>query len=39
MTFDPQTVHTTETIAYVALALLFIGIAVVIFMAWKKKGE
>jgi hypothetical protein len=39
MTFDPQTVHTTETIAYIALALLFIGIAVVIFMAWKKKGE
>ncbi|MBR6197087.1 MAG: YfhO family protein [Bacteroidaceae bacterium] len=39
MTFDPQTVYTTETIAYVALALLFIGIAVVIFMAWKKKGE
>jgi len=26
MTFDPVSLHTTETIAYIALALLLLGI-------------
>lgn len=36
MTFDPQSIHTTETIAYIALALLALGAIIGIFFAVKK---
>ena len=36
MTFDPQSIHTTETIAYIALALLVLGAIIGIFFAVKK---
>ena len=36
MTFDPQTVHLTETIAYAALAVLALLIVVIIFISYKK---
>ena len=36
MTFNPQSIHTTETIAYIALALLALGAIIGIFFAVKK---
>lgn len=36
MTFDPQSIHTTETIAYIALALLALGIVLGILFAVKR---
>lgn len=36
MTFDPQSIHTTETIAYIALALLALGAIIGIFFAVKR---
>ncbi|MBQ9362506.1 MAG: YfhO family protein, partial [Bacteroidaceae bacterium] len=35
-TYDPQSIHVTETIAYVALALLGIGFFVVLFITLKR---
>ena len=35
--FDPKSLHTTETIAYIALALLAIGIVVVMISEYKKR--
>ena len=37
MTFDPQTVHITEAIAYGALAVLVLLLAVFVFLSVKKK--
>ena len=37
--FDPKSLHTTETIAYIALALLVVGVVVVIISANKKRKE
>lgn len=34
--FDPKSLHTTETIAYIALALLAIGVVVVMISEYKK---
>lgn len=39
MTFDPQSIHTTETIAYIALALLVLGAVLGIFFAVKKSQK
>lgn len=39
MTFDPQTVHTTETIAYIALALLVLGVIAVVYLSTKKRDN
>ena len=39
MTFDPQSIHVTETIAYCAIALLFIGIIALLAMKFYKKKE
>lgn len=39
MWFDPQSLHVTETIAYVALALLLIGALVCIWNAYRKRGQ
>lgn len=36
MTFDPQSLHTTETMAYAGYGLLLLG---VIALAWKKRKE
>ncbi len=36
MRFDPQSVHTTETIAYIGLVLLLIGVIAYIVCRWKK---
>ena len=35
--FYPKSLQTTETIAYIALALLLLAIAVACFVEWKKK--
>ena len=37
LTFDPQSVHTTETIATVAFAVLLILIALIAFLEYKKR--
>lgn len=37
MTFQPESVKTTETVAYISLAVLLLAIAVAVFMAYKKK--
>ena len=37
MKFDPQTIHTTETVAYSCLAALLIILAIAIFMTWRKR--
>ena len=34
--FDPQSLHITETIAHIALALLALGAIAVIVLLWKK---
>jgi Bacterial membrane protein YfhO len=34
--FDPQSIHTTETIAYIGLALLLLAALFLIFQTWKK---
>ena len=39
MTFDPPTVHKTEKVAYVCLALLLLGVALAAFMEWKRKNN
>lgn len=36
MTFDPQSIKTTETIAYIAYILLLLGILAGIYFAWRK---
>ena len=38
-TFDPQSVHTTETVAYIALAVLVLLVAAAIVLSLKKKKE
>ena len=35
--FDPKSLHTTETIAYIALALLAIGVVAVLMSEYKKR--
>ena len=35
--FDPQSLHITETVAYVSLGLLFLGVVAVIVLARRKK--
>ena len=35
--FDPQSLHVTETIAYIALGLLLLGVIAVIFFAYRTK--
>ena len=35
--FDPKSLHTTETIAYIALALLAIGVVIVMISEFKKR--
>ena len=36
MTFDPQSVHTTETLAYIAFALLALTVIAALFLGWRK---
>ena len=37
MTFDPQSIHVTETIAYIAMVLLLIGVIAIIALQIKKR--
>ena len=37
--FDPKSLHTTETIAYIALALLALGVVAVLISEYKKRKE
>jgi hypothetical protein len=37
--FDPQSIHTTETIAYVALSVLILLVVTAIVLNLKKKKE
>lgn len=37
MTFDPQSIHVTEAIAYTAMVLLLVGIIAVIVLQYRKK--
>ena len=37
MTFDPQSIHVTEAIAYSAMVLLLVGIIAVIVLQYRKK--
>jgi hypothetical protein len=37
MTFEPKSVNDTETIAYIAYAVLFIVIAIGIFLEYRKR--
>ena len=37
MTFDPQSIHVTEAIAYTAMVLLLVGIVAVIALQYRKK--
>lgn len=36
-TFDPKSLHVTETIAFIALGLLLAGALVILFLQWKKQ--
>ena len=37
LTFKPKSVDNTETVAYVAYALLFIAVALGVFFEWRKR--
>lgn len=37
--FDPQSIHTTETVAYIGLALLLMAALILIYQSWKKEQE
>ncbi len=36
MTFEPQSVKTTETVAYICLTVLLIAVALALFISWRK---
>lgn len=38
MWFDPQSLHATETIAYIALSLLLLGVLWLLWSAWRKRA-
>ncbi|OJU55686.1 MAG: hypothetical protein BGN96_15495 [Bacteroidales bacterium 45-6] len=37
--FDPQSIHTTETIAYIGLSILLLTVLFLIFQTWKKAQQ
>ncbi|MBO7418892.1 MAG: YfhO family protein [Bacteroidaceae bacterium] len=39
MTFDPQSIHVTEAIAYIAMVLLLVGIITVIVIQYRKRKQ
>ena len=39
MTFDPPSVHTTETVAYISLAILVLATLLAAFFSWKRKEQ
>ena len=38
-TFDPKSLHVTETIAFVALGILLLAIVVAVVLAWRKQKK